>query len=406
MSSEAIQSDFIDVRQRIRELSVEELCRTAEEFFARLNNWDYLHAKPFAAINETPELLVCFAKVVQGLNLLPGMTILDFGAGSCWTSRFLSQLGLEVIALDVSQSALEIGRALYERQPLVGDQPPPRFLRFDGRRLDLPDASVDRVSCWDAFHHVPNAGHVIGEMARVLKQGGIAGFSEPGPDHSKAPQSQYEMRTNRVIENDIDLREIWDEARAAGFTDIKVALFNPNPFLLPLEEFEACLAGRDAGERYVAETRHQMQHRRLFFLFKGESTEAPDSRRREGLLAELRVRLESARVAAGHPFRLRAVARNSGTNVWLPTNARVGAVRFGVHLFDERNELLDLDYFRETLTPGEGRAIPPGETVEIVAEVPAPAPGKYVLQCDLVSEAVCWFEHNGSPTVRFQVEVI
>jgi len=406
MSSEAIKSDFIDVRRLIRELSVEELCQTAEEFFARLNNWDYLHAKPFAAINETPELLVCFAKVVQGLNLLPGMTILDFGAGSCWTSRFLSQLGLEVIALDVSQSALNIGRALYERQPLVGDQPPPRFLRFDGHRFDLADASVDRVSCWDAFHHVPNAGHVIREMARVLKQGGIAGFSEPGPDHSKAPQSQYEMRTNRVIENDINLREIWDEARAAGFTDIKVALFNPNPFLLPLEEFEACLAGRDAGERYVAETRHQMQHRRLFFLFKGESTDPPDSRRREGLLAELRVGLESARVAAGHPVRLKAVVRNSGTTIWLPTTARVGAVRFGVHLFDERGELLDLDYFRENLTPGEGRAIPPGETVEIVAEVPAPAPGKYILQCDLVSEAVCWFEHNGSPTVRFQVEVI
>ena len=102
MSSEAIETNFIDVRQLIKELSVEELCQTAEEFFARLPNWDYLHSKPFAAINETPELFVCFAQVVQGLNLLPDMTILDFGAGSCWKSRFLSQLGLKVIALDVS----------------------------------------------------------------------------------------------------------------------------------------------------------------------------------------------------------------------------------------------------------------------------------------------------------------
>ncbi|HJU56678.1 MAG TPA: methyltransferase domain-containing protein [Pyrinomonadaceae bacterium] len=406
MSSEAIQSDFIDVRRLIKELSVEELCQTAEEFFARLNNWDYLHSKPFAAINETPELLVCFAKVVQGLNLLPGMTILDFGAGSCWTSRFLSQLGLEVIALDVSASALKIGQELYKRQPLVGDQPAPRFLQFDGYRLDLADESVDRISCWDAFHHVPNAGHVLREMARVLKQGGIAGFSEPGPDHSKAPQSQYEMRTNRVIENDINMREIWAEARAAGFTDVRLALFNPNPFLLPLDEFEAYLDGRDAGERYVAETRHQMQHRSLFFLFKGESTAPPDSRQREGLLAELRVEPASARVAAGESVRLKAVVRNTGTTVWLPTTARVGAVHFGVHLFNERGELLDLDYFRENLTPGEGREILPGETVEIATEVPAPAAGKYIFQCDLVSEAVCWFEHNGSPTVRLKVEVM
>src|ERR1700694_4922164 len=99
MSSEAINSDFVDVHKLMQELSVEELCQTAEEFFARLDNWDYLHAKPFAAIEETPELLTCFAQVLQGLNLLPDMTILDFGAGSCWTSHFLSQLGLKVIAL-------------------------------------------------------------------------------------------------------------------------------------------------------------------------------------------------------------------------------------------------------------------------------------------------------------------
>ena len=406
MSTEATETSFIDVRKLIDELSVEELCQTAEEFFARLPNWDYLHSKPFAAVNETPELFVCFAQIVQGLNLLPEMTILDFGAGSCWTSRFLSQLGLKVIALDVSKSALKIGQELYKRQPLIGDQPAPRFLHFDGHSFDLPDDSIDRISCWDAFHHVPNQGEVIREMARVLKQGGIAGFSEPGPDHSKAPQSQYEMRTNRVIENDINVREIWNEAQKAGFTNIQVALFNPIPFLLPLEAFEAYLGGKDAGERYIAETRHQMQHRRLFFLFKGESTAPPDSRQREGLMAELNVEFETSIVAAGQPLRLKGVAKNSGTTVWLPTTARVGAVHFGIHLFDENGVLLDLDYYRHDLTPGAGREILPGETVEFNAEVPLPPAGKYILQCDLVSEAVCWFEHNGARIIRLPVEVV
>jgi SAM-dependent methyltransferase len=405
MSSETIETSFIDVRRLIEELSVEELCQTAEEFFARLDNWDYLHSKPFAAINETPELLTCFAQVVQGLNLLPDMTILDFGAGSCWTSRFLSQMGLQVIALDVSASALKIGQELYRRQPVVGNQPAPQFLQFDGHEFALADGSVDRISCWDAFHHVPNQAQVIKEMGRVLKEGGIAGFSEPGPEHSKGAQSQYEMRTNRVIENDINVREIWSLAQDAGFTRMKVALFNPNPFLLPLEEFEACLSGEDAGASYVAETRQQMQHRRLFFLFKGESTAPADSRQREGLMAELRVEIESNRVAAGQPLRLKAVVRNSGNTVWLPTTARVGAVHFGIHLFDEKGILLDLDYYRHNLTPGAGRDVLPGETIEFSAEVPLPPTGRYVLQCDVVSEAVCWFEHNGSQTVRLAVEV-
>lgn len=396
--------DFIDVRQRMNDLSVEELCETAEEFYARLENWDYLHAKPFAAVSETPELLMNFAQVVRGLKLLPEMTIVDFGAGACWTSRFLSQLGLRVIAVDVSESALKIGEDLYRRYSPVGDQPPPRFLRFDGRTLDLPEESVDRISCWDAFHHVPNPGDVLKEMARVLKPGGIAGFAEPGPDHSKSPQSQYEMRTNRLIENDVDMAAIWQDAQAAGFTDLRVALFNPEATLLPLQEFESSLNGEDAAGQYLTETRAQMKHRRIFFLFKGEPTELPDSRQREGLLADVKVEAVSTSVNACEAVMLKVVARNSGTSVWLINDARVGLVRFGVHLFTADGKLIDLDYFRQSL-PGETLSMLPGETVEFTAEVPMKSAGSYVLQCDLVSESVCWFEHNGSATVKLTVHV-
>jgi SAM-dependent methyltransferase len=401
MSEEPVDPDFIDVRQRMKEWTVEELCETAEEFFARVENWDYLHAKPFAAINETPELLINFAQVVRGLKLLPDMTMLDFGAGSCWTSRFLSQLGMRVIAVDVSATALQMGAALYQRLPLIGGQPEPQFLRFNGHTLDLPDESVDRISCWDAFHHVPNPGQVLMEMARVLKPGGIAGFSEPGPDHSKTPQSQYEMRTNRLIENDIEMSEIWADAQAAGFTDLRLALFNPTPALLPLDQFDAYLSGADTGETYVAQTREELRPRRVFFLFKGESTAPPDSRQREGLIADLQVEEIANTIES---LMLKVVVRNSGSVVWLPSDARVGAVRFGIHLLDANGKLIDLDYFRHPLT-ADSRQIMPDEIVEFTAEVPLPSGGRHVLQCDLVSEGVCWFEHNGSRTVTLTVDV-
>jgi 2-polyprenyl-3-methyl-5-hydroxy-6-metoxy-1,4-benzoquinol methylase len=428
-----MDAGLIDVRQLIKEVSVEEWCRGAEEFFARRSDWSSLQAKPFSEISEAPELLTCFVQVVQGLKLLPDMTVLDFGAGSCWTSRFLSQLGLRVIALDVSASALKMGRELYRRHPLIGHQPPPQFLQFDGHSFDLPDESVDRITCWESFHHVPNPGQVIREMGRVLKPGGIAGFSEPGPEHSKAAQSQQEMRTNKVLENDVDVREIWREAQGAGFTEMKLALFNPQPFSVPLEEFEAFLSGQEVGAGYVAEMRREMQQRRLFFLYKGRAAAPADSRQREGLRAELQVTLASTRVAAGKALRLKAVVKNTGSAVWLPTPEaarpwwqvgflarlgrrphmgpdrvppRVGGVRFGMQLFDDAGGLLDIDYFRYHLTPGAGREIAPGETVSFAAEVPMPPPGNYVLHCDLVSEAVTWFEHNGSPPVRLKVEVI
>jgi hypothetical protein len=313
-------------------------------------------------------------------------------------------LGLRVIAVDVSSTALKIGEALYKRNPLAGDQPPPSFLHFDGHTLDLPDESVDRISCWDAFHHVPNPEKVLLEMARVLKPGGIAGFSEPGPEHSKTPQSQYEMKTNRLIENDIEMKEIWRDAQAAGFTDLRVALFNPEAAMLPLDEFDEYLSGEKSGEDYVAQTRNEMRHRRLFFLFKGESSTPPDSRQRAGLLAELQIEAVSTSVKSGEPLLLNVTVRNIGTTAWLPSDARVGAVRFGAHLFDVAGKLINLDYFRQNL-PDNAQQIMPGETSEFVAEVPMPSTGRHVLQFDLVSEGVCWFQHNGSQTVTLTVEV-
>lgn len=242
-------TDFIDVRELIRTLTVEELCQRAEEYFAKLTNWDYLLAKPFGLNTETPELLFGFAQVLQGLRLLPDLTVLDFGAGSCWASRYLTQLGLQVIALDASSSALKIGRELYARNPVFGDKPAPQFLVFNGHKIDLPDASVDRIMCLDAFHHVPNPSETLEEMCRVLKESGIAGFNEPGPSHSKSPRSQYEMRHSRVVENDINIHEIWDAAQKAGFTRIELSVFNSLPFYLSLDQFEDYLKGGSANTR-------------------------------------------------------------------------------------------------------------------------------------------------------------
>src|SRR4029077_2535679 len=99
-------------------------------------------------------------------------------------------------------------------------------LVFDGRRIDLPDASVDRIVSFDAFHHLPNPDEVLREFARVLKPGGIAGFAEPGARHSRSPMSQFEMRTYRVVENDIDVHAIWRTAARCGFRDLEVAIFH------------------------------------------------------------------------------------------------------------------------------------------------------------------------------------
>ncbi|MBD0370146.1 MAG: class I SAM-dependent methyltransferase [Pyrinomonadaceae bacterium] len=396
---------MIDVRQLIKALSVEELNKTAEDYFAQLESWEHHLAKPFADIIETPELLVSFAHVLQVLSLAPGMSVLDFGAGTCWSSHLLTQLGCEVTALDVSETALKIGQELYRRHTVFGNQPEPKFLHFDGYRVELPDESIDRILCIDAFHHIANTEQVLKEMARVLKEGGVAAFSEPGPNHSRTPQAQYEMRMHQVIENDINVREIWETARAAGFTDIKLSVFNPGIFLLSLDEFDECMNGRALDERYASAMRAYMQHHRIFFLRKGEA-KFMDSRQRAGLSAEIKVEMESRRTTEGEPFRASVTVKNTGTSIWLPTSAFRGPVHMGTHLLGSDGLLINRDYSRHLLTHGEGHPVQPGETVAFEASIPAPPVGNYVLEFDLVSEYVCWFENNGSPVVRIEVEVV
>ena len=47
VGTDEMTADLINVRQRIKELSVEELCQTAEDYFRGFESWDYHLAKPF-----------------------------------------------------------------------------------------------------------------------------------------------------------------------------------------------------------------------------------------------------------------------------------------------------------------------------------------------------------------------
>lgn len=397
--------ELIDVRELMAHSSIEELNRLAEEYFARLTDWNYHLAKPFGSIDETPQLLINFAVILQGLSLCSGMTVLEFGAGTGWASRFLSQLGCRVIAADVSGTALRIAAEHYQRLPLIGDRPAPRFLKFDGYRLDLPDKSVDRIMCLDAFHHVPNAAQVLVELGRVLKDGGIAGFAEPGPEHSKSPQSQYEMKTFKVIENDVNVREIWQEARAAGFTKMKLAVFNVPPFHLELDEFDEFLQKGAAAQRFAEAVSGFMQSQRNFFLYKGEPA-TTDSRYRTGLTALISVTPPLVRAREGEAIKARAVVINNSTSVWLPRSAGLGAVHLGCHVYSSDGRLFRHSYHWEALTPGEGRPIMPNETVEVELSLPPLPKGDYLLEFDMVSNDVCWFALNGSQQARIALKVL
>ncbi len=398
--------ELIDVEELMAASSIEEHCRLAENYFARLTDWTYHLAKPLCSFEDTPQLLINFAMVLQGLDLCAGLTVLEFGSGTCWAARMLTQLGCKVIACDVSASALEIGRELYRRNPPAGDRPAPEFLLFDGHRFELPNASVDRVICLDAFHHVPNPSEVLLELGRVLAPGGFAGFAEPGPEHSKSVQSQYEMRTAGVIENDIRIEEIWRLAQQAGFTDLKLAVFLLEPLLLRVGEFDEFLRGAGGStDRFTGATRAFMQNQRNFFLYKGPPSPR-DSRYRQGLTGKINLTPATITLSEDDPIKLKAAITNTSKSVWLPAIAPTGGVLLGCHVRHADGSNFRESYQWVALTPGEGRKIVPGETVALDVEL-APLPsGSYVLEFDLVSNNICWFAMNESEVARVRADVL
>jgi SAM-dependent methyltransferase len=401
---------MIDPRDVMRRFTVEELCQTADEYFQRISDPTPLMVKPFAFLHEAPEMLQNLGLLLSGLSLGKTMTVLDFGAGTCWLSRFLAQLSCQPICCDASPAALAIGRRLFAEYPPFGPAVyQPTFLPFDGHTIDLEDGAVDRIVCFDAFHHLPNQQEVVAELARVLKRGGIAGFSEPGRRHSQSPQSQYEMSHHRVLENDIDLNEISAYALAAGFTSLAVKV--ATDMTIALDDYNRIFDGRDKAALSAElwnQTHNTMFNRSVFFLHKGPV--GRDSRGHVGLAHRLIAGVNPASgevspyaVAPGAPLQLRFTMTNTGEAVWLHRNSEIfGIVRLASHLYLANGRLVEHDYSRHDLP----QDVAPGETLAMTVELMLPREsGDYELVFDLVAEGVTWFENVGATPVRLRARV-
>jgi SAM-dependent methyltransferase len=387
----------------VSDAEIDAFNRAADAYFTSLAGWDHHLAKPFSQVEETPTLLMGVAVLLQALRLTPGMTVLEFGAGSGWLSRFFTQMGCRVVLLDVSPGALRIARELYARQPVMGDQPAPSFLEFDGRRIDVPDASVDRIVCFDAFHHASNPRAIIREFARILVDGGIAGFVEPGPRHAEAPRSQFESRTYGVVERDVDVHDLWRAAQSCGFADLRMCVFHGPPHHVSLQEYEELLAGGPAQDDWLASTRKFLRHVRSFTLVKGGARRA-DSRTTEGLACEVRATLAGGPVVAGQPLAVDAIVTNTGAATWLRSDAPLGGVSLGAHLYDSGGTLVAFDFHCEPLSHPP-RDIAPGETVRCRVTLPPLGSGRHRLEIDCVASHVTWFAQVGSRPASLVVEI-
>ena len=112
--------------------------------------------------------------IAEYLAPRPEHLILDLGAGEGFVQMALRDaFGCRVAALDADAAILRQGLARgTETAGAVS-------LMGDGLRLPFPDGIFDAVVCSEVLEHVPDDAGVVGEIARLLKPGGVAALTVP-----------------------------------------------------------------------------------------------------------------------------------------------------------------------------------------------------------------------------------
>lgn len=99
---------------------------------------------------------------------LRGIPLLDVGCGGGVLAEEFAAMGLAVTGIDPSEKSLARAREHLDGTSLSID-----YRSGRGDALPFADDSFEIVSCCDVLEHIENWDAVIGEIARVLKPGGV-----------------------------------------------------------------------------------------------------------------------------------------------------------------------------------------------------------------------------------------
>jgi len=114
------------------------------------------------------------ALLVELVEPQAGWQALDVGAGAGHTALAFAPHVAHVVATDLTRqmlaktAELAAGRGLTNVETKIAD----------AESLPFDDGSFDLVTCRLAFHHFPDSRQAVSEFARVLRPGGVLGFTD------------------------------------------------------------------------------------------------------------------------------------------------------------------------------------------------------------------------------------
>jgi len=111
----------------------------------------------------------------------PNMNVLELGCASGWLTLATAQQGAHAIGYDISEQSLDVARTYYEsiKDSVKGSA---HYEKQDLNALELPANHYDVIIVKGTLHHLINMKHVINEIHKGLKSGGLFWISDEDGD--------------------------------------------------------------------------------------------------------------------------------------------------------------------------------------------------------------------------------
>ena len=221
-----------------RALRAQEHAPTAHHGFGDVAHWAGVFESPDRAKWQKPD------EVVRALDLKPGQTVIDIGAGTGYfTRRFAKAVGPSgaAIGLDVEPAMIDYMKA--DAKKLGLENYHARLVKADDP--ELAPHSADVVFFCDTLHHMDDRVAYLRKLAPALKPGGRIAVVDFKKDAPKGPPKRMKISREQMMEQFTDPATTW--CANTNFSHISTFSNSNPPRMDKVSERETVCAGGEQG---------------------------------------------------------------------------------------------------------------------------------------------------------------